>query len=349
MKKIIYIIIGMAIIFIVVFQLKSNKEITQKRVYHYDKEKPVSIQADTIKADEITMEQSYPGAFEANKETKISSDIQGKISKVFVDLGNQVYKGQPLIQLDNALLQLQLQGIEVQIEGLESDVKRYSILTKADAVQGVQLEKTEQALKSAKIQKASLLEQIAKTTIRSPFNGIVTAKFTEEGAFAAPGMPLLQITDISSLRFTISISEAELKFFSMNENYPVFADVYPEIPLHGTAIMIGSKANMGSSFPVQLYVSNTRDLKIKSGMFGKLNLIKKGKEKQIVVPASAIVGTTIQPKVYLVKNGRAVLHDVIVADRFENKVIVSKGLSEGDVIVTNGFINLFDNANVKFN
>jgi hypothetical protein len=36
--------------------------------------------------------------------------------------------------------------------------------------------------------------------------------------------------------------------------------------------MIGSKANMGSSFPVQFYVHNTSDLKIKSGMFGKLNL-----------------------------------------------------------------------------
>ena len=66
-----------------------------------------------------------------------------------------VSKGQPLIQLDNSLLKLQLQTIEVQIEGLEADVNRYTILAKADAIQGVQLEKAELGLKSAKVQKAT--------------------------------------------------------------------------------------------------------------------------------------------------------------------------------------------------
>jgi membrane fusion protein (multidrug efflux system) len=44
-----------------------------------------------------------------------------------------------------------------------------------------------------------LQEQINKTTIKAPFDGVVTAKLTEEGAFAAPGVPLLQITDIRTL------------------------------------------------------------------------------------------------------------------------------------------------------
>ena len=120
-----------------------------------------------------------------------------------------VNKGQTLIQLDNSLLKLQLQTIEVQIEGLEADVNRYTILAKADAIQGVQLEKAELGLKSAKVQKATLLEQISKTTIRAPFSGVVTAKLSEEGAFAAPGVPLLQITDITTLKFTVNVPEKD--------------------------------------------------------------------------------------------------------------------------------------------
>ena len=130
---------------------------------------------------------------------------------------------------------------------------------------GVQLEKTILGLKSAKVQKATLLEQINKTTIVTPFHGIVTAKLTEEGAFAAPGIPLLQITDISSLKFTVNVPENELSQFQINQTYSLSADVYPEISLSGKVILIGSKANLGNSFPVQFSVTNTTDLKNKIG------------------------------------------------------------------------------------
>ena len=117
-------------------------------------------------------------------------------------MGSYVHQGQAIIQLDNSLLKLQLQTVDVQIEGLQDDVKRYTILTQADAVQGIQLEKAKFGLKSALVQKSTVQEQINKTTIRAPFSGVVTAKLSEVGAFAAPGVPLLQITDISILKLS---------------------------------------------------------------------------------------------------------------------------------------------------
>ena len=346
-KAIIYIVVALALIALVVFQLRSNKATTVNRVYQYDKEQAINVQAITLKLESVKNDISYPGTFEPNKETRISADIQGKINSVLVDAGSAVRKGQALVQLDNSLLKLQLQTIEIQIEGLEADVKRYTVLANADAIQGVQLEKTELALKSAKVQKATITEQINKTTITAPFSGIITAKLTEEGAFAAPGIPLLQITDISSLKFTVNVPEQELSQFETNQQYELSSDAYPETVLSGKVIMTGSKANIGSSFPVQFSVNNTADLKIKSGMFGNVQLKNNGEEKLIIIPASAIVGTNIQPQVYLVKNGKAMLQNITTSKRFQNKVQVSSGLTEGDVIITNGFINLFDGANVK--
>ena len=58
------------------------------------------------------------------------------------------------------------------------------------------------------------------------------------------------------------------------------------------------------------------------------------------------MGTTIKPQVYLVKNGKAQLQDIRISERIENKVVVAEGLNEGDEMVTNGFINLFNGANV---
>lgn len=345
-KKIIYIIVAVAIIAVVVIRLKSNKEITQNRVYQFNKEQAINVQAMTLKAENMNNDISYTGTFEPNKETKISADIQGKILSVLVDAGKTVTKGQALIQLDNSLLKLQLETVNIQIEGLESDVQRYTILANADAIQGVQLEKTILGLKTAKVQRATLLEQISKTTIKAPFSGIVTAKLTEEGAFAAPGVPLLQITDISTLKFTVNVPENELSQFKDNQIYVLIADVYPETPLSGKVILTGSKANMGNSFPIQFSVKNTADLKIKSGMFGKVELKNDSKTQHIIIPASSIVGTNIQPQVYVIKNGKAALQNIQITSRFQNKVLISSGLNIGDEIITNGFINLFDGANV---
>ncbi len=347
-KTIIYIGVALALIALVVFQLRSNKETTVKRVYHYDKEQAINVQTITLKFESVNNDISYTGTFESNKETKVSAEIQGKINSVLVDLGSVVKKGQSLIQLDNSLLKLQLQTAEIQIEGLENDVKRYTVLAKADAIQGVQLEKTILGLKSAKVQKATLIEQINKTNIVAPFSGIVTAKLTEEGAFAAPGIPLLQITDISQLKFTINVPEQELSQFETNQQYAITADAYPQTVLSGKVTMTGSKANMGNSFPVQFLVNNTTDLKIKSGMFGEVQMKNDGVGQHIIIPASSIIGTNIQPQVYIVKNGNAKLQDITISSRFQNKVLVSNGLTEGDVIITNGFINLFDEANVTF-
>ena len=346
LKKVLYVIIPLAIIAVMVVKLKSNKEITQNKIYKYDKEQAVNVQADTLHVENVNAKYSYSGTFEPNKETKISAELQGKINTLLVDVGSVVIKGQTLVLLDNSLLKLQVQTIDVQVEGLEADVKRFIILAKADAIQGVQLEKAELGLKSAKVQRAILLEQINKTTIKAPFQGIITAKLSEEGAFAAPGVPLLQITDITNLKFTVNVPENDLRQFKLNHSYTITADAYPEISFIGKVTLIGSKANMGSSFPIQITLNNTSDLKIKSGMFGKVNLENASQEMGIIIPASAMVGTAFQPQVYLIKNSKSIMQNITISKNIQNKVVVSSGLKEGDVIVTNGFINLYDGANI---
>ena len=82
-------------------------------------------------------------------------------------------------------------------------------------------------------------------------------------------------------------------------------------------------------------------------MFGRVILAETKGGKRMIIPASAIVGSSVHPQLYLVENGKAVLKNISVSSRTKNKVVVSAGLSEGDVMITGGFINLFDGANVN--
>lgn len=345
-KKVGGILISLAVIALLVYTLKSNKEITDDKVYQYEKDQAIYITADTILQESINFGNKFTGTFEPYKESKISAESQGKINIFFVDVGSNVKKGQTLVQLDNSLLKLQLQQLEVQIKGLEKDVERYTILTQAEAIQGVQLEKADLGLKSAKIQKATLQEQINKTTIKSPFDGIVTAKFNEEGGFAAPGMPLLQLTDISRLKFTINVSENDIKLFEQNKSSSISIDAFPGDSIAGKIILIGSQANRGSSYPVQYMVNNTSDQKIKSGMFGKVHLDLAHGSEGIAIPVSSIFGEDNQKIVYLVKQDKIAIQNITIADRIDNKALISSGLKSGDILVTSGFVNLFEGANV---
>jgi RND family efflux transporter MFP subunit len=345
LKKILYITIPVVLLGLVVVRLKKNKELAKTNIVQFNKEAAIAVIADTVVLQEVQFPSTFSGTFEPNLETKLSAELQGKINAVFVDVGDFVQKGQPLIQLDNSLLKLQLEGIEVQIEGLELDVRRYTILTKADAIQGVQLEKTLLALKAAKIQKATLAEQIQKTTIKAPFSGVVTAKLTEQGAFAAPGLPLLQITDIAVLKFTINIPETDLALFQIGKSYTITPDVMQNELINGKMYMVGSKANAGNSYAIQFKINNT-DLSLKAGMFGKVIVKNNRSAKGIFIPSSAIIGSATNPQVYVVKNGKAIKQDVLIQSTLQNQVLLASGIVAGDVIVVNGFINLYDGANV---
>lgn len=346
-KKYIGIIAAIGMTALVIFKLANNKKSTEEKVYHYDKSVPIEVKIITVNSQQAKAEYIFSGIFEANKEVKVNADIQGKVNEMFVDLGSEVKKGQALIQLDKSLLELQLQEINVQLEGLGNDVTRFKVLAEADAIQGVQLEKAELGLKTVKIKRSTILEQLSKTTIKAPFDGIITLKMTEAGAFAAPGVPLVQLTEIQQLRFTIYVAENDLNTFEMNTNYTIIPDAQNQTKLNGKVMAIGSKANPVGGFPIQFLVQNTKELSIKAGMFGKVEVTPSTIEQGIYIPAAIIQGGEENPSVYLIKNEKAVLTPIVIKKRIQEQVLVEKGLNIGDKVVSSGFINLFDGANVE--
>lgn len=379
-KKALFIIIPLLIVALIVFRLKSNKAKTDSKVYTYNKEQALNVTTEKITLQPIGSDFVFTGTLEPNRESKLSAEQQGKINAMYCDLGSYVSKGQKLVQLDNALLQQQLNALnvqianakaeynvqlnanQIQIDALKTDVKRFTILAQADAIQGVQLEKAQQQLstaenqrvailnqsgiKTAEAQRKSIVEQINKTSIYAPFSGVITAKLSEIGSFAAPGVPILQLSEIGTLRFTINVSEKDLPFFKIGQSKAIQVDALPDNKIQGRVTMVGSKSNMGNSFPVQFSVQNISGNSIKAGMFGKVSMDVNSNEMGIVIPASVLSGTADQPQVYIIKEGKAKLTNITISKRTNDKVVVSEGLQQGDILITNGFVNLFDGANV---
>jgi len=346
MKKILIYIIPLALIAAVAIKLLSNKKTAEDRVYVYDKEQKVSVFAVKATEGQLASQRSFSGVIEAVRESKISGEVQGKVNLVAVEVGQEVRVNQLLVQQDVALLQLQLKAAEVQKDGLKADLKRYQVLVNNEAIQGIQLEKTELALAGLEVQIGTLQEQIAKSSIRAPFSGIVTAKLTEVGDFAAPGKPLIQVTDLSKVKLSLQIPENELSYFQAGSKQVVkIASLLAEIP--GKVSLIGSRGTLGNSFPVELTFDNTPDMAIKAGMFGEVEVNLKQAESGVTLPASALLGSDLNPQVYIIQNGKATLKPIQIARRVGDQLMVSSGVQPGEVVIIGGLVNVFEGANVE--
>lgn len=95
----------------------------------------------------------------------------------------------------------------------KNDDARNANLLKDNIITGVQYEKTKLALRSAEAQVKQMKRQLQNSSIKAPFAGIVTKKMVDLGSFIGMGTPILELTDISSLKLNISVPERDvLKF-----------------------------------------------------------------------------------------------------------------------------------------
>lgn len=344
MKRIISILIIAGLLAIVVIQLAQNKKDTENRVYRYDKEAPISVFGEVVMDKNEAQNKIFSGLFESMNEVKISADIQGKITQIFVKEGQRITKGQALLKIDAQLLQLQLNVLETKLNGLKKDEARYLTLSNEDAVPAITLEKTQNAIETIEAEKKTILEQINKSTVRAPFNGVVSMKLCEVGGFASPAVPLFEIINQTELKFVINVPEEDLYLFTENQSYSIATGVTSN-SISASLSQVSSKGGMGNNFKVEFSLDNSTGLKPK--MNGTLKFASKQTTNVgLTISSKAIIGSETNPEIYLVKQGKAVRTPISIVSRSGDFLSAKGAIKQGDTIITGGFINLFDNANV---
>jgi hypothetical protein len=84
-----------------------------------------------------------------------------------------------------------------------------------------------------------------------------------------------------------------------------------------------------------------------AGMYGSVFLSNSKSTTALAVPRKALVGSSKNPQVYVVRNGKAILTSFNAGTSDGDYIEVISGLSKSDKIVTKGQVNLQNNANVK--
>lgn len=345
-RVIISTLIGIALIALVVLKLKSNKQAVDKKVYIHDTEAPILVVASNPAMHTFESSFSFLGTFDPIRQNTIGSDASGKVIKLNVEEGDRVSQGSVIAKIDDEMIRLQIENAEVSIEGQRNDDNRYSTLAKENAVSGVQLEKTKLGLKSAEIQKKQLQKQLKSTTIVAPFSGVITKKLIDLGSMIGPGTPVVEITDISSLKLTVSVPERDIMKFKLNQKVQVSADVYAGKVFEGTVSNLSVQADKAHNFKVQITVRNTNQ-EIMAGMYGSVSLANSKSVTSLAIPRKALVGSSKNPQVYVIRNGKAYLTSFNAGTSDGDFIEVISGIAKTDKIVVKGQVNLQDKSNVK--
>lgn len=348
MNKRILIVGAIAVVFIglTVSKLMANKAKVEEKIYIHDLKAAVLVETASPKNHTFESSLSFLGTFDPIKQNTVGSDAQGKIVKLNFEEGDKISQGQLLAKVDDEMLQLQLQNAEIAIEGHKNDDVRNTNLSKENAISGVQLEKTKLGLKSAEVQKKQIQKQLRSTSINAPFSGVVTKKMVDLGSVLGPGTPIVEITDISSLKLTVNIPERDILKFKLNQNVGVYADIYSGRKFNGKVINISVQADKSHNFKVQITVPNGNQ-ELMAGMYGSVSLTNNQSVTRLSVPRKALVGSSKNPQVYVVKNGKAKLISFSSGTSDGDFMEVVSGIDASDKIVIKGQVNLQDNSNVK--
>jgi RND family efflux transporter MFP subunit len=268
-------------------------------------------------------------------QATLSSRFQGSIDKLLVREGTKVSKGQLLIQLDSRDLRAELARVNAEIENAKAHLDRMNQLYIQDAVSKQEMENATRAYRVAEASRNAVEAQLSYTTVRAPFDGVITEKKVEAGELASPGQPLLKMEDPLHLRLEATVAEGDLRSVSQGYTIPILIDALGGQELIGRVSQILPAGDPQThTFMVKVDLPKAEGLR--TGMFGRFPL-EKGVTQTILVPVTTLVERGELSSVYVVGVDRiARLRWVKVGRRFDKQVEILSGINEGERVLVDG-------------
>lgn len=275
-----------------------------------------SVEAVQAQFGALPLEERLSGIVRAQQQVEITPRISAPIEEVYVQNGDLVERGDPLVRLrDNEyrerlrqaeanlrINKAQVRQAEASLKEAESQVRRQRVLAEQDLSSEIELERLEAQLESAEASHELALAQVeqaesnvaeqedalAQTVIRSPITGTVGRKNAEVGMQANTGSRLFTVGDLNDARVTVSLTERMLTYIQTGQNVRVHSDNLGDKILEGQVSRISPFLGAGSfSTEAEIDISNTADI-LMPGMFVTVDIFYGESEQATIIPLSAI-------------------------------------------------------------
>lgn len=347
-KNIITIGLIIAALAIISYTLMNNKKENEaKTAIVAEKNASVSVKVGTVKMEDVSLDFSANGNFEPLQELKFSAEKSGRVVRVLVKEGDYVRIGQTLAIIRSEQISSDLQTAEASYQNAQADYNRFENAFRTGGVTKQQLDQAKLGLVTSKSRLQQARVNIGDTNIKATINGIVNKRYIEPGSVLGAATQMFDIVNVSKLKLKVTVNESQVASLKLGNIVQVSASVYPDSKFSGKITFIAPKADTSLNFPVEIEIANNAANDLKAGMYGTAEFASnQQKQSLMIVPRNAFVGSVSSNQIFVVEDGVAKMKTVVAGRILGDKVEIINGLSDGEIVIITGQINLQDGSKV---
>ena len=262
------------------------------------------------------------------EEVMLSSEVIGKVADLFVEEGDQVDTGDLVLRVDDKnfiagfeqseaavrINTIDIERQEVRIANLERQYERSKSLYQQELIGEEEYETLLNQLELARIDYLSaqerlaqseaqldqVLDQLSKTQIISPIDGVITSLDIKVGETAIasstniPGSSLMTIANPASIYTEVLVDEADIANVEVGQRAEIVAIAYPDQPMRGVVRFIANTAKIaqgrtGLSFVVKIDITDPGEVVLRPGMSCRAEIFTRQDQSVAAVPIEAVI------------------------------------------------------------
>jgi RND family efflux transporter MFP subunit len=335
-------------------------------------ERSYTVSSEVVGTSHETVERDLAGVLRGEMEALVAPEIGGRLQSIYVEVGDEVKKGQALARIEGTGYWLsteaakgQFEAAKLQLKQAEDNYNRYKPLYESGSISAAQWENIANAYEGARINYDasqagyySAADTAGETTIRAPIAGVVAVRYSDIGSMVGPSYQVFEIVKTDPMKVSIGVNEQDIGTVLPDKPVEVTVDAYPDEVFTGTIHNIGVKADSRThAFPVEVRLENP-DGRLKSGMVAHVRLPIQDLGEVLTIPVNAAVRIQGVDYVFVVKEvaeeapvtgggGQPASTESPISLRVEkravtlgpvtdHRVVVVEGLEVGEEVVIEG-------------
>lgn len=339
------------------------------------KEEDINFKEEKVGLKTLQNSVTATGTIEAVTSVTVGTQVSGIVNKLYVDYNSQVKRGQVIAELDKTNLLSELNTAKANLASAQSslnyqaaNMERYKTLYKKGLVSADEYENALLTYRQAKEQVASSKENVQRAqtnlgyaTITSPIDGTVISKSVEEGQTVAASFNTPELftiaKDLTNMQVVANVDEADIGNVKEGDRVTFTVDAYPDDTFEGTVKQVRLEAtttNNVVTYEVVISAPNA-DLKLKPGLTANVTIYTQERSGVLAVankalrftPTKETVGKDMKivdckgkNKVWTLNGNTLTAHPVTIGQSDGINTEITKGLKQGDKIVTEIVVNV---------
>ncbi|MCR5454645.1 MAG: efflux RND transporter periplasmic adaptor subunit [Bacteroidales bacterium] len=301
-----------------------------------DSVKTETVSVQVLKKQNIMRLLTFSSVLEPYEKVSVAPALQGRITNLYVEVGDRVEKGKLLAKMDET----QYLSTKLNYENTKTDFNRIKILNDSN---NIAKQTYDQAKSGLEVLETSLKNLEQNTYLRAPFSGVISARNYEPGELFA-GQAIYELVQINTLKALVEIPETYFPNIKQGMKLNISSDTYKNESFPATVEVVYPTIDSKShTFSVKLRIPNAGQ-KLRPGMYVSTSL-EMGEDQTLIAPYNAVqkLQGSNERFVFLADNGKAQRIVVTLGQRFDDNVeIIADEIHEGQKLIVQGVAKLHD-------